>query len=455
MKKEDLLTRLIKEVIYYELYNKENLFFENKNIKKVIGKNKFFNFINRSILVPIALNSFAINTGCESPQYVIDKVEQTSPALTSQDSNASNTENEDITIVNDEGVKIFNIEISEDTIREIKKLDNDQGLKNKFKKYFRVNKYGEGKLKKAYAKLTIAGKDFYIIKGSINIRTIKKILTRLKVDKQNKIPIIEAIKNTMSKNSATQLAAFVYGNIMVVGSSINYYTFAHEFGHLIHLDEDRVWREKTYQFLKFFNENGGSKFSDSGIAKEDIPEHLSDVFNYYLTLEGEWLETTYDGKYVLGFDSRMQIKKHRQGKEEADATYDYRKNEGIEYSNAIVRTLVDLLKRHEEQTIMNILRKMIELKKIYKDNHYAQMTHQRELWAEQNKGRCKNTYSYNLWFLTHVLELPKSNKIKQIAKESPLEGIISIFYSKVYEGNHEIRYETLEKLVNKIKESLK
>ena len=455
MQKNKLLTRLIKEVIYYELSNEENLFFENKKIKKVISKNKFFNFINRSILVPIALNSFAINTGCKSPRYVIDKVEQTNPELINYNDNISNVENEEVVIVNDDGIKLFNIDISEDTIREIKKLDNDQGLKNKFKKYFRVNKYGEGKLKKAYAKLTIAGKDFYIIKGSINIRTIKKILTRLKVDKQNKIPIIETIKNTMSKNSATQLAAFVYGNVMVVGSSINYYTFAHEFGHLTHLDEDREWREKTYQFLKFFNENGGSKFSDSGISKEDIPEHLKDVFNYYLTLEGKWLETTYDGKYVLGRDSRIKIKKHRQGKEEADATYDYRKNEGIEYSNAIVRTLIDLLKNYEEQIIMNILRKMVELGQTYKDNPYAQMTHQRELWTEQDKGRCKSTYSYNLWFLTHVLELPKSNKIKQIAKESPLGEIISIFYSKVYDGHHEIRYETLEKLVNKIKEKLK
>ena len=107
MKKEDLLTRLIKEVIYYELYNEENLFFENKNIKKVIGKNKFFNFINRSILVPIALNSFAINTGCESPRYVIDKVEQTNPEITSTNSNTNNAENEDITIVNDDGIRML------------------------------------------------------------------------------------------------------------------------------------------------------------------------------------------------------------------------------------------------------------------------------------------------------------------------------------------------------------
>ena len=104
---------------------------------------------------------------------------------------------------------------------------------------------------------------------------------------------------------------------------------------------------------------------------------------------------------------------------------------------------------------MNILRKMVELGQTYKDNPYAQMTHQRELWTEQDKGRCKSTYSYNLWFLTHVLELPKSNKIKQIAKESPLGEIISIFYNKVYDGHHVIRYETLEKLVNKIKEGLK
>jgi hypothetical protein len=460
LSKELLLKEAIREYLSYnDSYNvnltEAILLFENKNGLKIINTSQFFNYLNQGILIPIlSFNMFVVNVACEPTPSIVSQIEQTAGTPdTANTADSTEKHLEEPTIVDPDNVTLFNIKFSAEVINSIESMDKDLQLKSTFKKLFRVNKSGHGKLKKPYAKFSMRGKDCFVIDGKLHIKKIKKYLTKIGVSARHKKVIIGSVLGTMRAGSSMRLAAFVVGNIMTIDSTIpvTFYTWAHESGHIVHSDFDKSWRKKTYRLFSLFNERDATSSTKDGIKVEDIPSDLMNVFNYYLRLKV--FERSIHGMHPEGFTLtyRSNIVKIEPGADEAGTVYDKRRNEGVEYGNQLFRSVKDLLESEEESFFMPVLEKILEKGIEYKSDYNLRVKDRHARWASLDKNK---DLDEDKWFLTEIIGIPDI-KAKKLLKNPAFVAFYNVIGNKVYEGEWVITVEKLRRIVEIIKRDIK